>query len=60
VGNSLLTLELPTTMTLSPNAWTQISASGYAPLQATTAYFRCYAFGLLVDHVYLSPAPLIY
>jgi hypothetical protein len=59
-GNIVATLDLPGTPALSPDVWTEVSASGTVSDQAKSAYVLCYAFGLLVDHMYLSPAPLTY
>lgn len=59
-GNIVATLDLPGTPALSPDVWTEVSASGTVNDQAKSAYVLCYAFGLLVDHMYLSPAPLTY
>ncbi|MDB4983571.1 MAG: Flagellar hook-length control protein FliK, partial [Myxococcales bacterium] len=57
VGNGMSDLALPNSTVLSADTWTELSVSGFAPSAAKTAYVVCFAFGLLVDHVYLSPAP---
>jgi hypothetical protein len=52
-------LALPDT-SVSAVDWTEISASGIASTEARSALVVCYAFGLSIDKLYLSPAPLMF
>jgi hypothetical protein len=59
-GNESALIQLPANNAFSAGSWTSVSMSGFVASEAKSAYVRCYAFGLLVDQLYLSPAPMSY
>jgi hypothetical protein len=56
-GGVVAELDLPGDA-LSATTWTELTASGFVGESAKSAFVLCYAYGLLVDKMYLSPAPL--
>ena len=57
MGTPLDVTTLPDTA-LNPLAWTEVTTSVPIGNDAKSAFVVCYAWGLLVDKMYLSPAPL--